>query len=225
MQSSTPQCMHRGLGSSHFARRYFGNRCFFLFLALLRCFSSGGSPPYVMCWRMDDKGLPCRVSPFGHPRIFGYLRLPAAFRSLSRPSSAPGAKASTLRSYCLTFWALPIYSVISACFFSLVYRLIHSVCCDEYTLLRAPHSRKAPATRLRGIPLCLVPVTPPDVIRCLQASLHSECRLSAFITDVLSSIFNVFFVLDMVCLMYAVFKVQTVRKSVPYISTADAANN
>ena len=90
-----------GLGSSHFARRYFGNRCFFLFLALLRCFSSGGSPPYVMCWRMDDKGLPCRVSPFGHPRIFGYLRLPAAFRSLSRPSSAPDAKAFPLRSFSL----------------------------------------------------------------------------------------------------------------------------
>ena len=29
-----------GLGSSHFARRYFGNRCFFLFLRVLRCFSS-----------------------------------------------------------------------------------------------------------------------------------------------------------------------------------------
>ena len=100
------QCMHCGLGSSHFARRYFGNRCFFLFLALLRCFSSGGSPPYVMCWRMDDKGLPCRVSPFGYLRIAGYLRLPGAFRSLSRPSSAPGAKASTLRSYCLTFCPL-----------------------------------------------------------------------------------------------------------------------
>ncbi len=31
-----------GLGSCHFARRYFGNRCFFLFLLLLRCFSSEG---------------------------------------------------------------------------------------------------------------------------------------------------------------------------------------
>ena len=39
---------------------------------------------------------PCRVSPFGHPRIEAYLQLPAAFRSLSRPSSAPGAKAFTL---------------------------------------------------------------------------------------------------------------------------------
>ena len=31
-----------GLGSSHFARRYFGNRGFFLFLRVLRCFSSPG---------------------------------------------------------------------------------------------------------------------------------------------------------------------------------------
>ena len=37
-----------GLGSFHFARRYFGNRCFFLFLLLLRCFSSEGWPPYRM---------------------------------------------------------------------------------------------------------------------------------------------------------------------------------
>jgi hypothetical protein len=41
---------------------------------------------------------PGRVSPFGHPRVAGYLRLTVAFRSLSRPSSAIGAKAFTLRS-------------------------------------------------------------------------------------------------------------------------------
>ena len=98
MQSSTPQCMHRGLGSFPFARRYLGNRFFFLFLALLRCFSSGGSPPYVMCWRTDAYSLCMRVSPFGNLRINGYLRLPEAYRSLSRPSSALSAKASTLRS-------------------------------------------------------------------------------------------------------------------------------
>ena len=46
-----------------------------------------------------DTVLPCRVSPFGHLRIKGYLLLPAAFRSLSRPSSAPDAKAFPLRSY------------------------------------------------------------------------------------------------------------------------------
>ena len=103
MQSSTPWCVHHGLGSFPFARRYLENRCFFLFLALLRCFSSGGSPPYVMDWRMDDRGSLCRVSPFGYLRINGYLLLPEAFRSLSRPSSALSAKASTLRSFCLTF--------------------------------------------------------------------------------------------------------------------------
>ena len=38
------------------------------------------------------------VSTFGNPRIEAYLQLPAAYRSLSRPSSAPDAKAFTLRS-------------------------------------------------------------------------------------------------------------------------------
>ncbi len=32
-----------------------------------------------------------RISPFGHPRLSAYLRLPVAFRSLSRPSSASSA--------------------------------------------------------------------------------------------------------------------------------------
>ena len=97
----TPECTHSGLGSFHFARRYFGNRFFFLFLRLLRCFSSPGSPPYVMDWRMDDTSSSYRVSPFRHLRIKDYLHLPAAFRSLSRLSSALSAKASTLRSYSL----------------------------------------------------------------------------------------------------------------------------
>ena len=38
------------------------------------------------------------VSPFRYLRIFGYLLLPEAFRSLSRLSSALSAKASTMRS-------------------------------------------------------------------------------------------------------------------------------
>ena len=37
-------------------------------------------------------------APFGNLRINGYLLLPAAYRSLSRPSSAPDAKAFPLRS-------------------------------------------------------------------------------------------------------------------------------
>ena len=99
MQSVTPECTHSGLGSSAFARRYLRNRVFFLFLRVLRCFSSPGSLPYVMDWRMDTWGLLMWVSPFRHLRITGYLLLPEAFRSLSRLSSALSAKASTLRPY------------------------------------------------------------------------------------------------------------------------------
>ena len=97
----TPTCTQVGLGSSAFARRYSQNRCFFLFLRLLRCFSSPGSPPYVMDWRMDTWGMLMWVSPFRYLRIKGYLLLPVAFRSLSRLSSALSAKASTLRSFLL----------------------------------------------------------------------------------------------------------------------------
>jgi hypothetical protein len=39
-----------------------------------------------------------RVAPFGNLRIKGYLLLPAAYRSLSRPSSPLRPKASTIRS-------------------------------------------------------------------------------------------------------------------------------
>ena len=39
-----------------------------------------------------------RVSPFGYPRITACFRLPVAFRRSLRPSSAPSAKASPLRS-------------------------------------------------------------------------------------------------------------------------------
>ncbi len=35
------------------------------------------------------------VSPFGNLRINARLQLPVAYRSLPRPSSSPGAKAST----------------------------------------------------------------------------------------------------------------------------------
>ena len=56
----------------------------FLFLRVLRCFSSPGS-----LHRMsgDDGASLRRVAPFGHPRVTGRLHLTAAFRSLPRPSS------------------------------------------------------------------------------------------------------------------------------------------
>ena len=78
-----------GLGSSDFARHYFRNRFYFLFLRVLRCFSSPGSPRMTMDSSYDHAILLHGVPSFGYLRIAGYLLLPVAFRSLSRPSSAP----------------------------------------------------------------------------------------------------------------------------------------
>ena len=80
----------------------YGITCCFLFLRLLRCFSSAGSRLHTMDSCTVAAGVLQQVSPFRDPRIEGYLHLPAAFRSLSRLSSALSAKASTLRSFCLT---------------------------------------------------------------------------------------------------------------------------
>ena len=96
----------QGLGSSGFARRYFRNRCFFLFLALLRWFSSGGSLCITMYSSCSDGGSLRRVAPFRNPRLIGYLLLTVAYRSLSRLSSALSAKAFTLCSLSLDLCVL-----------------------------------------------------------------------------------------------------------------------
>ena len=91
---TTPK--RRGLGYSAFARHYLRNHYCFLFLRVLRCFSSPGSPPI-----RDSKSSTWRVTPFGNLRIEACMQLPAAYRSLPRPSSSPRAKASTMRPYSL----------------------------------------------------------------------------------------------------------------------------
>ena len=82
-----------GLGSSYFARHYSRNRVFFLFLWVLRCFSSPRSPPIHYFTHVWIISLFLLIE-FPHSDIYGYngyLLLPIAFRSLSRPSSALGA--------------------------------------------------------------------------------------------------------------------------------------
>src|SRR6516164_9098048 len=94
---------HRnGLGSSPFARHYSGSRGFFPFLWVLRCFSSPAClfAPYVFrCeyHRITSGGFP-------HSEISGSKvgqHLTRAYRSRPRPSSALGAKASTVCPYSL----------------------------------------------------------------------------------------------------------------------------
>ena len=52
----------------------------FLFLALLRCFSSGGYLPYPIYSDKDAWSLSKRVAPFGNPRIIAWLAAPRGFK-------------------------------------------------------------------------------------------------------------------------------------------------
>lgn len=95
ISSPNPICISTyGLGSSYFARHYFRNHfAYFLFLWVLRCFSSPRSPLTYYFTHMQILRL-FPLSEFPHSDIYGskgYLLLPIAFRSLSRPSSALGA--------------------------------------------------------------------------------------------------------------------------------------
>lgn len=70
----------------------------FLFLRLLRCFSSPRSPCYPMCSGNSTRVL--TPGGFPHSDILGYstcTRFPEAYRSVPRPSSAFDAKAFTVR--------------------------------------------------------------------------------------------------------------------------------
>ena len=82
---TTPVCMHTGLGSSRFARRYSGNLFDFfssdyLDVSVHRVFS-------LYLEGRVTRRYSCRVAPFGNPWINAYLQLTTAYRSLSRPSS------------------------------------------------------------------------------------------------------------------------------------------
>ena len=111
--SPNPKCIATfGLASSAFARHYSRNLGWFLFLRVLRCFSSPGSLRNTMDSCYVTWFFTMWVSPFGNPWIEAYLQLPMAYRSLSRPSSAPDAKAFTLRSCSLELLVYCSYTLV-----------------------------------------------------------------------------------------------------------------
>ena len=97
-----------GLGCSPFARRYSGNRCCFLLLRVLRCFSSPGSPPGLTgIPRQRRGGLPHSDTRGSQgmcpsPRIFAACRVLLRLREPRHPPCAldrlPGARAPGGRS-------------------------------------------------------------------------------------------------------------------------------
>ena len=73
---------------------------------------------------MDSLNVPrfftVGVSPFGNLRVKAYLQLTAAYRSLSRPSSAPDAKAFVLCSSSLELSYQMIFSIMLFSLFELL---------------------------------------------------------------------------------------------------------
>ena len=95
-----------GLGSSQFARRYFGNHGCFLFLQLLRCFTSLRwlLLPYIF----RQQSLPITVEGFSHSEIPGLMvvctfpRLIAAYHVLHRlhmPRHPPNALNNLIKAF------------------------------------------------------------------------------------------------------------------------------
>src|ERR1700689_3560457 len=89
-----------GLASSAFAHHYSRHRFCFLFLRVLRCFTSPRyhQPPYAFRRRRH----PMTGAGFPHSEILESqpgCRLLEAYRRLQRPSSAPGTKTSTVCPY------------------------------------------------------------------------------------------------------------------------------
>ena len=120
-----------GLGSAPFDRLYSGYRCFFLFLRVLRCFSSPRSPRL----NAGDRPSACRVAPFGHSRIKACLQLPVNFRSFPRPSSPPDSL-GILRSLFSSF-----SRVNQSAFLTVTHRQCDSIRLVAYVEIAVPNSQ------------------------------------------------------------------------------------
>ena len=96
---NTRQLSHAtGLASSASARHYSRNHNCFLFLRVLRCFTSPRSLHTTYTFSGGYRNMTC--GGFPHSDILGSqvgCHLPEAYRRLLRPSSAPRAQASTVR--------------------------------------------------------------------------------------------------------------------------------
>ena len=126
-----------GLASSRFARRYFGNLFWFLFLRLLRCFSSAGLPTYD--YFIHHRLTEYCSAVFPHSDIRGSMlicsspQLFAAYHVLHRllvPRHPPCALS------CLTFPVLIAFKTGGslAVSFHRVYNVMSSYCFDSLSL-------------------------------------------------------------------------------------------
>ena len=128
-------------------------------------FQFPGLPSHRLCiylWILKHY-LKC-VPAFGNLRINGYLLLPAAYRSLSRPSSAPGAKASALCSLLLDLLLVfcSLHCVAARSFVGYIPKYAPSALprapCESSKILRNLHCRilfKTNAFQIPTLALCV----------------------------------------------------------------------
>ena len=132
-----------GLGSSHFARRYFENRCFFLLLRVLRCFSSPRS--LLNTYGFSIGWLHITAAGFPHSDICGSMdicslpQLFAAYHVLRRllvPRHPP---------YALIHLTYGLSLLLSASLLSFPHSLTYLSTCASIQSWRALHKVANPA--------------------------------------------------------------------------------
>ena len=130
-------CDTAGLGSSPFARRYWGNRYYFLFLSVLRCFSSRRSPPLCEDEGIAPSGLPhsdiCGSRCICHsPQLFAACHVLLRLREPRHPPCALSRSVnifltSRLNDMCLfALWLLVCETLL--CFYSCLLTIQNSKC-------------------------------------------------------------------------------------------------
>ena len=100
-----------------FARRYLGNHSYFLFLQVLRCFSSLSLASLQLSVHCRISGLyPGWVPPFGHRRIVACLLLPSHFAvcCVLLRLSVPSIRHTLFPT--LPIWCLDHYFLLTDCF-------------------------------------------------------------------------------------------------------------
>ena len=129
------------------------------------------------------------VAPFGNLRINSYLHLPAAYRSLSRPSSPLRAKASSVRpcllSYCFKLY--PVQCNFSHRTFELLFQRLNSIFVSSkmsmnFALLKAgkPPGNRTPTSLFFSS-------LPPGRSKIM---MNDECiMMNEFLIDVFNSSF------------------------------------
>ncbi len=152
-------CRHRGLGSSRFARHYYGNLMLISFRRATEMFQFTHFPPlgYVFPQRSPDitlEGLPHSDSPGSSLACSS----PGTFRRSPRPSSAFSAKASTLSSclLVLTVAALTLDRRASG------RRYLVGVLVSSFPLLRFACSRQNRSSPLQLFRCSAGPLTPEE---------------------------------------------------------------